>query len=124
MGIELAIAYVPSAKLTEERMIELHQIIDLTPLNQLDSDALSWTCSVDIRKSLHEHIEILRCAEDHWREVFPLNLPDYPYVVLITGGPSYGEPPTDLYPTFSVIQETPSLWIQLAKWARQDRQPS
>ena len=74
----------------------------------------------EIVELLHYHIEVLRDAEDSWRHVNHITLPQLTYEIIVAGGYSFGESPSELYDSFLMIECCPTLLTLLVDWARED----
>ena len=124
MGCELAIACIPLAKMTASRIQRLHEIVDRLDEEELvfDNHCLcSDDCSTDdVRTILHEKVDLISNAEDHWRDVNHLWIPELSYTILAAGGYTSGHSPSDLYEAFSIVEECDPVRAQLADWASED----
>ena len=124
MGCELAIACIPCAKMTPNRIQTLHALVDGLDDEELEFDNVSMHSddhnNEELRSILHEKVELIAVAEDHWRDVNHIWFPDFPYTLLATGGYTFGESPSHLYEAFCIVEECETLLKQLADWARED----
>lgn len=123
MGREIAIACIPCACMSEIRIQELHRIVDCTPVCELESDSAHLPDANDeaeLRSVLHSYIDLVAESEDRWRDVNHICYPDFPYTLLATGGDSWGEPPSETYVAFEVVDDCDPLRRQLEVWARDD----
>ena len=119
MAIELALAYIPCAKMTEERIKILHESLDGITDDELQFDT-EFDTREEIVELLHYQIEVLRDAEDYWRHVNHIILPNLPYVLLAAGGYTFDESPSELYETFLRIESCQPLLTKLVDWAVED----
>jgi hypothetical protein len=112
MGSDFCEVVIPKFRLTVARMKKLHALVKDVPYqDELQGEA-------DDRRSelygdldnLHEHLS--------GREVGDLWFEGMDYMVWITGGMSYGEPPTEAYEPLCNIAE--AFYDQMLVWARED----
>ena len=125
MGRELAIAWIPCANMTSTRIQTLHQIVDDLVIGELAFDEhylyLLDEGEAECRTTLHKHVDIVAVAEDHWRDVNHIWCEEFPYTLLATAGDSWhGEPPSELFDVFQIIEGCEPLRKQLEEWARAD----
>ena len=125
MGCELAIACIPLAEMNPDRIQRLHVIVD-----ELDEEVMEEVtccmdseehCADDVRRFLHEQVNLIAFSENRWRDVSHIRLPELPYRVLAAGGYTWGDSPSDLYEAFWVINDCEPIRKQLANWACQDK---
>lgn len=106
----------------------LHNRIDqLTDADlEFDNDALVSDDNGrdELGKILHDQVDLIWTAEDPWRHVNHIELPEMPYGVLVAGGYTYGEPPSDLYRAFRIVGDCEPLLSLILEWAKQDFQSS
>ena len=133
MGADFIYAYVPNCELTEERKARLAAIIagltdedvpdHMDPDNVDDADGNGDDFAVAAKrvqawqKRLREAIE---ASDGYRRDVSTLSLPGAEYEVLVTGGLSWGEPPTDALILFGDLAECDPLYAELEEYARED----
>jgi hypothetical protein len=77
----------------------------------------------DWRRALLEAIDCL--AKEYGHEICRWDVMDYPYNPLtfpigVTGGMSWGDPPTDAYEHFNNLGQCAPIMDLLLKWARED----
>ena len=124
MGFELALEYVPNAAMSADRIRALHDCVEQMTVEELDNDAFGSEDHTrdELVTILHEQIDLIVSAEDHWRDINHVSLPELPYEVLVTGGISFGESPSDLFDAFSIVKDCGPLFSLLLKWAKEDFQ--
>ncbi|GAA4444282.1 hypothetical protein [Novipirellula rosea] len=126
MGIELAVACVPYAQLNDLRVQALHDRIDRLTDEDLEFDNDTLVSEdhdrVELVRILHDQIDLIRSAEEYWRHVNHVRLPELSYEVLVAGGYTHGEPPSDLYRAFRIAGDCEPLWALLIEWAKEDFQ--
>lgn len=126
MGIELAISCFPCAELNNLRVQALHDQVDRLTDEDLEFDNDTLVSEDHDRdklvRILHDQIDLLRSAEDYWRHVNHVRLPELPYDVLVAGGYTDGEPPSDLYRAFRIVGDCEPLSALLIEWAKEDFQ--
>lgn len=126
MGCELALTYVPKAKLTEKRLNELKQTVAsfsaeniedwLLECYEDDADGVEQ-CRVDLRETVEELVDILA----NWRSTCSFRLEDCPYDVLFAGGDTWGDDPSETFTHLARLAGCPPLWNKLLAWAKEDR---
>jgi len=122
MGYEFALAYIPLAKISGERLDELRGMVA-----QLPEDDLYGECDdpydppEEMRNRLWAAVEFLPVSKDYRREVYQLDCPDLPYTALFTGGLSREDDPTECFPHFQRLMDCPPIWERLVQWAKADR---
>ena len=142
MGADLYLSSLPHAELTDERKDELEEAIEKVADNDVLSFNKDFLCmelpdlgALDMAygegsedKALaalvREHIlvnacEALECADDP-RDVASISYPGMEYRVLITGGLSWGDTPTESCRTFDACSGFEPVWDTIEKWAKAD----
>ncbi|MGO8749596.1 MAG: hypothetical protein ACLQNE_26875 [Thermoguttaceae bacterium] len=117
-------AGVPDARIDEARKSTLLQIVAELPDDYFDVD--EWPNFereaenvADCRADLRNAVEFLATARLS-REVTPFSLPGAKYGLLLTGGMSNGDTPTDAYDQFEYICRCEKLFKQVEEWAVED----
>lgn len=117
MGADLIYSTAPACNLTEDRLARLNQIIEGLP----DDDLPDYVDDIDDWKDrLRNALEALDTGR---RDVSLLDVRRIEFPLLITGGLSWGDSPTDAETCFSDIGECNPLWAQLEEWAKADAEP-
>jgi hypothetical protein len=114
MGADFIYAYVPKCELNEERRKRLAAII--AGLAEDDNPGLENSIE-EWRARLTTALEAM---EGSRRDVSTLSLPGAEYEVLISGGMSWGEEPTNACTLFGDIGECADLFAELKEYARDD----
>lgn len=124
MGLELAIAGIPHARMTSDRIQRLHDLVDDLDDGELKFEevCLHWEdyTTEEVRSSLHKKVDLIAVAEDHSRDVNHLSFPELPFTILAAGGYTSSGPPSDLYEAFCIIEDCEPIRKQLACWAQYD----
>ena len=115
MGLMMNAAGVPDARIDEARKAALLKIVAELPDDFFDPNEHFIGCRAD----LEEAVEFLAVARES-REVTPFLLPGVGYDLLVTGGMSNGDPPTDAYNLFNYIWHCEELYKQIEEWAKGD----
>ena len=131
MGAELLIAFTPLCRFTQARDKAFRQLIDgLTPDDlyrfieclgdELDDDGASEDGKVETSKKhlLGQVDDLAKAVESHESDICRWEGMDFH--VLITGGLSWGDAPTELFDLFNQFAAVEALWEQLLEWARED----
>ena len=115
MGAYMFAAGVPDARIDEARKLTLLKIVAELPDDFFDPDehVVEW------RADLVDAVEFLTIARQS-REVTEFLLPGAGYDLLVTGGMSNGDSPTDAYDLFNYIWHCKKLYDQIEEWARED----
>lgn len=114
MGADFLYNYIPICKLTPKRLAAL--AAEVSDVDYLDPDLLN--------KGIPLTEEVLKNAindytSGRWalsREVSVMSMPHADFY--ITGGMSWGDPPTDAYDDFKLLSDVEDL---LLKWAIEDK---
>jgi len=120
MGASFLFAVLPACVLTKERRQQLLAIIDkmddstefsscVFP-DEEDLDAIKEALKTDV--GIYEKLDTFRDTGGY--------TPDGSFPLLLTGGMSWGDPPTDSYDILNELAAVPDIWNALAKWARED----
>ena len=123
MGAYMCAAGVPDARIDKARKAILLRIIADLPDDFFDPD--EWpgpderNSAADCRADLEDAVEFLVVARQS-REVTPFILTVGGHNLLVTGGMSSGDSPTDAYDWFNLIWHCKQLYQQLEKWAIED----
>ncbi|TWU22556.1 hypothetical protein [Novipirellula artificiosorum] len=125
MGLELAIACIPQARMNADRIQRLHDLVDNLDDGELEFEevCLQWEdyTTDEVRSSLHKKVDLIAVAEDHRRDVNQLSFPELPFTILAAGGYTSSGPPSDLYEAFCIIEDCEPIRKQLACWAQEDK---
>lgn len=114
MGADFIYAWVPSFDATTDRLNRLDAIIQALG----DDDCPDWESNIGAWKGrLNDALEAMDPTR---RDVSLLRLPGADYEVLLSGGMSYGEEPTEACTAFSDIGECRDLFREMEEFARED----
>jgi hypothetical protein len=123
MGADFMWAAAPSCKLTDDRRLQLESCVQQIDEAQL-KEVAEMTCAFqdeDVLACRQELYSIaVRVAELDNRETSILCLPGVDYTVVLTGGMSWGDTPTDCYEDISLIGWFDDLWNLLEQFSRED----
>jgi hypothetical protein len=108
-------AGVPDVSIDEARKLILLKIVAELPDDFFDPDEHAVECRAD----LEDAVEFLTIARQS-REVTEFLLPGVGYDLLVTGGMSNGDSPTDAYDLFNYIWHCKKLYEQIEEWAKED----
>jgi len=118
MGANLLLAYIPAAKITKQRRRVLHRLVDELGDAEVKNEEIALLSDErDVRKMLHEHVDLLPANPWKHRDVLEMTLPHMPYPVLFTGGASWGDSPCELFDPFCCLGVLPTIFRQLRGWA-------
>ena len=118
MGADFICAYVPVARLEENRKRRLLDIVAAEVPFAWDE---GYDNPEDCRDAVAAAVEYLAGLPN--RQTAVVNFPGADYPVLLTGGMSYGDVPTDAFEQLEVlILHAPVVIEQLVHWAKEDRQ--
>jgi hypothetical protein len=121
MGANLLLAFIPAAKITKQRRRVLHRLVaDLSDADVNNEEIASLSDERDVRKMLHEHVNLLPANAGEHRDILEMALPHMPYPVLFTGGASWGDSPGELFDPFCCLGVLPTIFRQLRCWAQED----
>ena len=126
MGHELMITCIPYAQMTAERISQLHDLVDDLDARQLEFDggflnAEEHGTIAEMRRAVHEAVDIVADAEERWRNVDYLEFPELPYTIMAAGGYSHGDLPSDEFEAFCIINSCDSIREQVTAWAKEDK---
>jgi hypothetical protein len=125
MGACMFAAGVPHATIDDARKSTLLQIVEELPDEFFNPDEWPNQESDDVgacRADLERAVELL-ATESSSREVTRFSLPGAKYGLLLTGGMSNGDSPTDAYDLFNCICVCETLYKQIEEWAIEDYAP-
>ena len=124
MGAYMFAAGVPDARIDEARKAILLQIVADLPDDFFDPD--EWpspegdrSTATECRADLVDAVEFLTIARQS-REVTEFVLTVGGHNLLVTGGMSNGDSPTDAYDLFNYVWHCKKLYKQLEEWAIED----
>ena len=127
MGADFLFASIPHAEITPEREQELIDVIDALKETDEDSD-VEWLRECvfgddkeleDIKDSLKFYIKVLNKILE-CRSVGLGRWTPMVYDVVLTGGESWGDGPTDTFDDITALSSCPEIEAKLLKWARED----
>jgi len=119
MGAEFILYALPACEMTAQRADILKQQLAAMPDEDLAEIACEYGDTDDARMRVRQAIDFLPVAGGQ-RDVADFYLGGMPYPLLVSGGLSWGDFPTDAACEFSLISGCSQLYAQLAEWARQD----
>ena len=121
MGADMTLACAPACDLTPRRVKHIEQVVQAIP--DADEDLCELMESLGYDDPAHAKRQILRCgleSQEEGREVTTLHIPGCPYPVQVSGGLSWGDPPTESYTVLEHVARCPQLWQVLEEFARAD----
>jgi hypothetical protein len=119
MGAEFILMGVPAAEIDDARKKRLLEIVGGVTEDSEDCDFQNFEDVEEYRNALAKAVEFIGRA-DRSREVAVFGLPGAQYEVLLTGGMSWGDAPTDAFGSFEVLNSCALLIEQLEVWATDD----
>jgi hypothetical protein len=123
MGLMMFAGGVPDVRVDEARKLILLKIVAELPDDFFDPDC--WpspgerNSAAECRADLVDAVEFLTIARQS-KEVTEFILRGAGHNLLVTGGISNGEPPTDAYDLFNYVWHCEELYRQLEEWAIED----
>jgi hypothetical protein len=135
MGADFLYATVPCFTLTPERERRFTEMFNQY-IAELDGTTASFRDRFELESDLDPELAnaaLLDAAvtamrqsdfdrQHGSREISYLSLSGMDYDVMITGGMSWGDSPTDAFDSFCLLEELPSsMYQQLIAWAREDK---
>jgi len=128
MGADLILMGVPQAELTDSRRAAIRELLnkfsdrDLKDIaeftGQLDAGD-EYVTAAERRAMIMDAVEHVLGAPDR-RDVSAVRFPGMDYAMLLTGGMSFGDEPSDSYAYFETVASIDELYDLLLKWARED----
>ena len=121
MGAEFIFASLPAADITDERYAELEKIVSSATDDEFSLVCDSYGDDVQeardrIESSLHAYQGgLLQC-----RDADVYAWPGMTYKVILSGGTSWGDSPTDTFDTLSVLGSFGPVFNKLEEWAKKD----
>ena len=117
MGADFIGCWAPACELTPKRRKILEELVE----NMTDEEAenindLGYVNSQDDVLSAIDDF----ANTDSSREADFFMLPEMSFGIYVTGGMSYGDPPTDKTTTFWLLSEMSLIWARLTEWAKED----
>ena len=132
MGADFLYATVPCFTLTPERERQFTEMLNQHFADGTDMDWLRDRAGLD--QDDEEEVSnaallaavldaIHRVRDSHGsREVSYLSLSGMDYAVMITGGMSWGDSPTEAFDSFCLLEELPDdMYQQMIAWSREDK---
>jgi len=131
MGADFLCTSMPYAKITLEREQELKDIVDALNDDDDNSDVAflrETTLGVgddepldDIKKRLHEAVRIMEWDDPvEYRAIAICGWDGMDYEVILTGGMSWGDEPTDVFEDITILSGCEPIYKKLLQWARED----
>jgi hypothetical protein len=121
MGADMTLACAPACNLTPQRVRHVEQVVRAIPDADEDLRELMEALSYD--DAAQAKRQIIQCSlesQEEGREVTTLHVQGYPYPLQVSGGLSWGDPPTELYTVLEHVARCPQLWQVLEEFARAD----
>jgi len=114
MGADFLMSVIPACHLDETRLGILKELAKTSEPDGSydDEDPTDWPEQV---------INAIARVDCEYRDVGTLDLCGWPYPILVSGGMSWGDDPTESYHAFSVIGCCPEIWNKLEEWAKEDK---
>jgi hypothetical protein len=118
MGRDFICCYIPAARLDEARM---RTLLELAASEKPSDWEDSYETADECRAAVAAAVEYL--TELPNRETAIMTVADAQYPVLLTGGMSGGDTPTDCFDQFeAIILHAPAVLEQLERWAKEDQE--
>jgi hypothetical protein len=129
MGADFTFTSIPYAELTPDRVDELNAVVDALNETEDDSD-VGWLREIifgdersldDIKKRLRQAIAVV--SDDrivYHRETGIGRWVPMDYDVILTGGLSWGDDPTEIFYDINLLANCPQIEQKLLEWARED----
>ncbi len=111
MGADMTLACAPACDLMPQRVKQIQQVVQAIP--ETDEDFRELMESLGYDDPAQAKNQIMRCSvesQEEGREVTTLHLPGCPYPVHVSGGLSWGDPPTESYTVLEHVARCPQLW--------------
>lgn len=113
MGADLSLATLPAIRLTDARIKTLLQIVKSNKIAKNDEDAVAF------RDDAYECIKNLHIFAKG-REVEVLGMDSCDHLLWITGGMSWGDPPTDAFEPMLALAEQDGVCEKMLEWSKAD----
>jgi hypothetical protein len=114
---EFIYATVPACKLTEDRVAKLLQLADEIPFPDGTSNEEMTDWRKIAKTTVNELVEIVNGPSEEYSE---FRIDGMNFILLITGGMSWGESPTDCCEQFTQLGDFPTITNQMLEWAKAD----
>ena len=121
MGADMTLASAPACELTPQRVKQIQQVVQAIP--DADEDFRELMEALGYDDPAQAKSQVMQCgmeSQEEGREITTLHFPGCPYPVHISGGPSWGDPPTESYTVLEHVARCPQLWQVLEEFARAD----
>jgi hypothetical protein len=121
MGADMILYCAPACDLTPEPIQRLEQVIWAIPYDDPDLRELMQALGYNDAECAKECI-IERCQEGQYesRDTTNVRIPGCPYQIRVTGGLSWGEPPTEACGILEHVERCPPAWQILEEFAKED----
>lgn len=121
MGADFCFASLPAFRLTDKRLEELLALVEKIDVGEdpLGEDPEADNDMVCIRDAAYEGVKMLRDFITG-REVETITMDGAEYFMWVTGGMSWGEPPTDAYEPFINMSEFDAVEQKMLEWSKAD----
>ena len=126
MGADLCLTYLPACQMTPARQRHLRGLIE-----DLDHEELqdAWDYSTGepatkeefpvVREALNAAMAVLVSARER-RDVVYWSSSDLAQPLLVTGGITWGDAPTEAFSAFELLGAVDRIYNQLKSWGQQD----
>lgn len=121
MGADMILAYMPKFKMTDERKKQ-----GIAAIANATEEQLKNCCDFELYDNKEEFAEKLAAIFEEVehlygrRDVAEIQPPGCPYPLLISGGPSWGDEPTEACRTISLVTDFDPLYDLFVQWAGED----
>ena len=118
MGADFLLYTLPACNFDEERVAELEKLIDGLPEEELPEDYYNDPPEPRqlLKDMLEDYLERL-----HGRETTVLCFEGWPYPMCFSGGMSWGDKPTEIAESMSILLDCDPVWNKLEEWAQADK---
>lgn len=142
MGADLALDAIPYCKLTDERTAEIRKVVDTLPdkdlvqfnddfvhedygdlssMDQAYGEGSEMQALADcIREDVLDNCFQILEEGQRPRDVASVRFPPMEYDVLVTGGLTWSDPPTEAHQMMGRFSNLDPLWTKLMEYAQED----
>jgi len=117
MSSEFIYATIPACELTEDRVAKLLQLADEIPFPEGTSNEEIADWREIAKTTIDELVELINGPLTEYSE---FRTDEMDYALLITGGMSWGESPTNCCEQFTQLDNFPTITNQMLEWAKAD----
>ena len=122
MGADMSLATLPAFAITNQRLAKLLKTIEAIDVKTTSKENLeNWELE-DLEAEKSGAFDGARTLRDMigGREVETLTVSGADYAIWVTGGMSWGDPPTEAYEPFCHMNAFEEVWKLMESWAKED----